>query len=86
MSMLPADIHRRLEAPVSPSRPPDYITVTRGISGFFAVQMTWNDKSIQLGGFWEPWTTGFGRYHERSAAVEEAKVWAEAEGLEYKGY
>lgn len=57
-----------------------YVTVTYGISGYFAVLMWWNPE---LDGFWEPWNTGFGRYKFRDDAVEEAKYWADAEELEY---
>jgi len=58
----------------------DFITVTSGISGWFAVQMTWNSEFE----IWEPWTTGFGRYPVRHLAIEEARNWAEAEELEFK--
>ena len=56
-----------------------FITVSSGISGYFAVLMTWNDE-----GFYEPWDTGIGRYREKSGAVNEAMRWALAEELEYK--
>lgn len=58
-----------------------FITVTHGMSGYFAVQMWWN---TDLGGFWEPWTTGAGRYATREEAHHEARMWAEMEELEYQ--
>jgi hypothetical protein len=58
-----------------------FITVTQGMSGYFAVLMWWNPE---LGGFWEPWQTGCGRYASREQAVAEAKSWARDEELEYK--
>lgn len=60
---------------------PDYITVTQGLSGFFAVQMTWNPE---YGGFYEPWTTGAGRYEKIEDAEREAKSWAESDEMEYR--
>lgn len=61
------------------SEHPNYITVTYGMSGYFAVELWWNP-----GGFYEPWTTGSGRYKDRADAVIEAKQLAEEEGLEYR--
>lgn len=58
-----------------------FITVTKGMSGYFAVLMWW---APEHGGFWEPWQTGIGRYDEKWRAVSEAKVWAECEELEFK--
>jgi hypothetical protein len=57
-----------------------YITVTSGISGYYAVLMTWN---TELGGFWEPYNTGIGRYKKREKAVQEGKMWAEDEEVRY---
>ena len=57
-----------------------YITTTEGMSGHFAVMLWWNPD---MGGFWEPWDTGIGRFATREEAAEEAKQWAEAEELEY---
>lgn len=58
---------------------PAYITITRGMRGFFAVHIWWNPE-----GFWEPWQSGFGSYATREEAIPEARSWAEAEGLEFK--
>ena len=81
MSMLPANAHRVLEAPVKPAA---FISVTHGMSGYFAVKYWWNDEHPELGGFWEPWDTGLGRYPTKLGAREEAVAWAADEGLEYK--
>ena len=59
----------------------DFITVTHGMSGYFAVWMTWTDE---FGGFWEPYTTGIGRYPTAQEAHAEARDWAADEELEYK--
>ena len=59
----------------------DYITTTYGMSGYFAVHVWWNPD---MGGFWEPYQTGVGRYSDKKLAIVEAKQWAEAEELEYK--
>ena len=58
-----------------------YITVTEGMSGHFAVLVAWNPE---LGGFWEPYQTGIGRYRERSEAIAEGRDWAELEGLQFE--
>lgn len=58
-----------------------FISVTHGCSGYFAVMYWWNPD---LGGFWEPWNTGFGRYADKEKAIAEARYWAESEELEYR--
>ena len=58
-----------------------FISTTSGMSGFFAVMYWWNKD---LGGFWEPWATGFGRYATQEEAIVEAQQWAIDEELEYK--
>lgn len=58
----------------------DYITVTRGLRGYFAVHVWWNPEH---GGFYEPWQSGVGSYDSAKDAAVEAQQWAEAEGLEY---
>lgn len=57
-----------------------FITTTHGGSGYFAVMMWWNPDP----GFTEPYQTGIGRYGNRASAVQEAKDWAESEGLEFQ--
>lgn len=59
---------------------PNYITVYESISGWKAVMM-W--RSPEMGGFWEPWTTGVGAYETEAEAEVEAKSWAKDEGLEF---
>lgn len=61
-----------------------WMTVTYGMSGWFAVDMWINpgEKSCfppheVTGPFAEPWTTGIGRYREKILAYEEAKFMAE---------
>lgn len=63
-----------------------FITVTHGMSGYFAVHMWWNNTGEGgLPGFWEPYNTGIGRYRTKEEAAVEAKEWAEAEGTRYVG-
>ena len=61
-----------------------YITVTRGMSGFFAVMVWWNNEHPDLGGFWEPYETDVDRYKTYDEAKSVALVWAESEELEFK--
>lgn len=56
---------------------PVWIEVSQGMSGHFAVMMHTHEE-----GFAEPWDTGIGRYATREEAVEEARGWAEGEGVE----
>ncbi len=76
----PSAYGKHSERPMAGARSP-YITTTYGSSGHFAVMLWWNPD---LGGFWEPWTTGTGRYASSADAVVEGREWAEAEGLEFK--
>lgn len=55
-----------------------FITLTQGMSGWFAVMYWWNPE-----GFWEPYDTGIGRYATPDLAETEAQNWAKEEGLEY---
>lgn len=59
---------------------PDYITITHGIRGWFAVQLTWNSE---FKGY-EPEQSGVGSYPARAGAIPEAKSWAKDLGLEYR--
>ena len=62
-------------------KPKNFITITQGMGGiWFAVMYWWNPD---MGGFWEPWDTGFGRYVDKSRAIEEGQLWADNEGLEF---
>jgi hypothetical protein len=60
-----------------------FITVTEGMSGFFAVHM-WLNQEEDCGDFWEPYDSGIGRYATREEAEVEARQWAEMEGMEYR--
>lgn len=53
-----------------------YITVTCGMSGFYAVLVSIYDGPVM---------TGVGRYSLRAEAEEEARDWATAEELQYRG-
>lgn len=54
-----------------------YITVTKGMSGWFAVMI------VDTNGFPEPECTGIGRYAIQSKAISEGKYWAECEGIRF---
>jgi hypothetical protein len=58
-----------------------YITVSQGIGGWFAV-LVWMNPD--MGGFWEPYDTGIGRYATKAEAETEARMWAKDESLEFK--
>jgi hypothetical protein len=58
---------------------PHFITVYRSMGGWKALELWWNPE-----GFWEPWQTGLAGYEKREDAVEEAKFWAESEGLQFR--
>lgn len=61
-----------------------FITTTKGSSGYFTVLMWLNEDEPDIGPFWEPYSTGYGRYATREEAVVEAKEWAEECGYEYR--
>jgi hypothetical protein len=60
-----------------------FITVTEGMSGWFAVHM-WLNEEEDFGPFWEPYDTGYARYTTREAAEDEAREWADQTGMEYR--
>lgn len=60
-----------------------WISTTCGISGYFAVEL-WLNPDGMFEPFVEPWSTGMDRYKTKEEAVEEAKQWAEEEGMEYQ--
>lgn len=64
---------------IDPKTTPRYVTVTKGMSGYFAVTMWWNPED----GFWEPWDTGIGRYEKEDDAIDEGKFIAEDEGIPF---
>jgi hypothetical protein len=55
-----------------------YITITKGMRGWFAVMIWWNPE-----GFEEPYQTGIGSYKWPEQAEPEARDWADAEGIEF---
>lgn len=55
-----------------------HLTITRGMAGWFAVHVWFNPE---LGGFWEPYNTGIGRYETRQEAYDEAKCWSDSDEL-----
>lgn len=59
----------------------NFIAVAHGLSGWFAVMYWWNPE--ELGGFWEPYETGEGRYATKEEAVREGLEWAECTELEF---
>ncbi len=61
----------------------NYITVFESSGGWKAVHVWWNDDP-DIGGFWEPYQTGFGLYKTRDEAVLEAKSWAEEEEIDFR--
>lgn len=73
------------ERPKADSAHEPFITTASGMSGFFAVMMWWNDEREHGNPlFWEPWTTGIGRYSTKEEAEVEGRQWAEAEEVEFK--
>jgi hypothetical protein len=58
-----------------------YTTVMHGGSGFFAALISWYEED----NMWDITNTGVIRSKHRKEAEEEAKDWAKAEGIEYKG-
>lgn len=61
----------------------DFITVTEGMNGYFAVHM-WLNNEEDFGPFWEPYDSGFGRYATKEEAIAEAMAWANEAGMEFK--
>lgn len=61
-----------------------WIEVTRGMSGWFAVEVWMNNQDASLGPFPEPWDTGVGRYATEAEACVEALALAAEKGLPYQ--
>jgi hypothetical protein len=59
---------------------PDFVTVTYGMRGFFAVHLSWNNEYD----FYEPYQSGCGSYDTGDAANVEALAWARGAGIEYR--
>ena len=60
----------------------DFVTITHGVRGYFAVLMSWDDD-MQCH---VPWNSGFGSYTKPENAIPEAQQWAEAEEVKFKPY
>lgn len=58
-----------------------FVGVTHGMRGWFAVLYVWNEEH---GGFYEPWNSSDFSYATREGAEKDAKVWAEAEDVEFR--
>lgn len=61
-----------------------FISVYMPIAGWKAIKYWYNEEDIPGQGFWEPWETGMFAYNTKAEAIQDAKTWAEAEGLEFK--
>lgn len=62
-----------------------FVTTSKGMAGWFAVLMWWNDKEEEVpDGFWEPWNTGIGRYATKEEAEVEGRQWAASEEVEFR--
>lgn len=61
---------------------PPYTTVYLAVCGWQSVLITWDD------GYYSPEQTGMGPYGDsaeaKQLATEEAKSWAESEGIEFR--
>jgi hypothetical protein len=64
----------------TPAEHKSFITVYNPIVGWKAVQYWWNPD---LGGFWEPWQTGFCAFNTEQSAIDDALFWAEMEDLPF---
>jgi hypothetical protein len=58
----------------------DYITVTSGFRGHFAVLMRWSKEDH----FYEPWQTSPFSAKDRDGAILDGKSWALEECIEFK--
>lgn len=61
------------------NRHPDYVTISSGNGGYFAMYLKWNAEIDT----YEPWNTSE-PFKSFEYAVRYAKEWAEGEGVEYK--
>ena len=57
----------------------DYITISRGMSGYYAIHIWWNPE-----GFCEPWNAGGTSYNNPKLAINEGRDWADSLGLEFR--
>lgn len=63
------------------SEPAPFITYYKAVGGWQTVHLVWNAED---GGFYEPWSTGFGPYDNELDAENEAIDWAANEDVEYR--
>jgi hypothetical protein len=61
-----------------------WITTTRVMSGYFAIEAWMNDEVPDRGPFPEPYQSGIGLYATEVEACIEAWYWAEIEGMPYQ--
>ena len=63
---------------------PDYITITHGMRGYFAVHMRWYDEDGL--GMYEPEQSGMGSYRrcDHPGLLTEAQQWANAIDVEFR--
>ena len=59
-----------------------WISVTSGMSGYFAVELWLNNEDTDCT-FIEPYDTGYGRYATYGEAKDEAMQWAADAGLAF---
>lgn len=57
-----------------------YISISHGMSGYFAVMIWWNPD---LGGFEEPYDTGIGRFSTSLKAIQEGQSWAKEQDIDF---
>ena len=69
--------------PVDRSSRNHQISVTHGMSGYFAVMMAEFYCAATDDWTWEPWNSGFGRYDTTEPAMAEGRVWAEQEDIPF---
>lgn len=63
-------------------KPKMFVSVTKGMSGYFAVMIHWNMEDPAMM-FYEPYDTGMGRYKTMEEAAAEGIEWAADEGLKF---
>lgn len=59
---------------------PDYISITNGMRGWFAIHCRWYED---MNGY-DVYQTGIGSYDTQEEAKEEAILWAEIEEISFK--
>ena len=60
---------------------PDYVSVTHGMSGYFAVHLRWYNE---FSGYYDVEQSGHGRYSTKEEAEAEGREWAKAMGVEFR--